>query len=144
MAFLSERTAAPATRTSFFGRERERAHLSELVRRGPLATVTGLGGVGKTRLAAEVLATEGDPEKLRWCVLTALTDDAAVASAVADAVGRDSASVGPEQAVIEAVNEQDVLLVLDNCEHVVRGVADLVDRVLELCPDARILATSRE
>jgi predicted ATPase len=144
VARLSERAAAPAARTSFFGRERERAHLSELIRRGPLATVTGVGGVGKTRLAAEVMATEGDPGRVRWCVLTALEDDAAVAPAVADALGRGSASVGPEQAVVEAVNEQHLLLVLDNCEQVVRGVAALVETVLAACPEARVLATSRE
>jgi predicted ATPase len=141
---LSERAAAPVMRTSFFGRERERAHLSELMRRGPLATVTGVGGVGKTRLVAEVLTTEAAPDRVRWCALTALADDAEVAPAVADALGRSSASAGPERAVVEAMQELGLLLVLDNCEQVVLGAAGLVEEILATCPDARVVATSRE
>src|SRR5919106_4714684 len=95
VAELSERTAGPAARTAFFGRERERVRLSELIRRGPLATVTGVGGVGKTRLTAEVLATEAEPELVRWCLLSALDDDAAVPAAVASSLGRDNAAGGP-------------------------------------------------
>src|SRR5918999_846390 len=138
------RRAPPAPRTAFFGRERERARLSELVRRCPLATVTGVGGVGKTRMTAEVLATEADPRLVRWCLLTAVDDDASVTAAVASALGRDSAASGPEQAVVEAINERGFLVVLDNCEHVVRGVAELAELVLDACPDARLVATSRE
>jgi predicted ATPase len=144
LAQPSERTTAPASRTAFFGRERERARLSELVRRCPLATVTGVGGVGKTRLTAEVLATEADAGLVRWCLLSALDDEDSVAAAVASALGRDSASVGPEQAVVDAINERQFLVVLDNCEHVVRSVADLAERVLADCPEARLVATSRE
>jgi predicted ATPase len=144
VAELSERAAAPASRTAFFGRERERARLSELIRDSPLATVTGVGGVGKTRMTAEVLATEADRRLERWCLLTAIDDDASVAAAVASALGRDSAGAGPEQAVIDAFNERRFIMVLDNCEHVVRGVAELAERVLEACPDARLVATSRE
>ena len=144
MAELAERTAGPTSRTSFFGRERERVRLSELIRHSPLTTVTGVGGVGKTRLAAEVLATEAEPALVRWCLLSALDDEASVPAAVAAALGRDSAAAGPEQAVIEAINERNLLVVLDNCEHVVCGVAELAERVLEACPDARMLATSRE
>ena len=136
--------AGPSTRTSFFGRGRERAHLSQLLRQGPLATVTGPGGIGKTRLAAELIATEADPARVRWCDLTGLRDQTAVPAAVADALGRDSASSGPDQAVVDALNEQGFLLVLDGCDQVVAGAADLVERVLASCPDARLLATSRE
>jgi predicted ATPase len=144
VADRSDQGGAPASRTAFFGRERERARLSELVRRCPLATVTGVGGVGKTRMTAEVLATEADQRLVSWCLLTAIHDDASVPAAVASALGRDKTAGAPEQAVVDAINERGVLVVLDNCEHVVRGVADLAERVLDSCPDARLVATSRE
>jgi predicted ATPase len=135
----SEQAAAPAARTSFFGRERELAHLRELVAREPLVTITGLGGAGKTRLATE--ATSGsNGSEARWCILTALDSDEAVAAAVAEALGRD----GGADEVVEALNERPRLLVLDNCEHVIAGAAELADRILDACPDARLLATSRE
>jgi non-specific serine/threonine protein kinase len=137
----SARTTAPAARTAFFGRERERACLAELLGHSPLVTVTGPGGVGKTRLALEIAAALD--EDVHWCVLTALTDDASVAPAVAASLGRDSSN-RPDAAVVAAVSETPLVLVLDNCEHVVTGVGDLVDRVLDSCPDARVLATSRE
>jgi non-specific serine/threonine protein kinase len=144
VAQVSERVAAPKPRTSFFGRERERAHLSELLRRSPLVTVTGPGGIGKTRLASELVATEAEPASVRWCALTTIDEDGAVAAAVADALGRGGASSGPQHAVVEAMAEREPLLILDNCEHVVAGVADLVEAILDTCPDARVLATSRE
>jgi predicted ATPase len=135
----SEHAAAPAVRTSFFGRERELAHLRELVTREPLVTITGLGGAGKTRLATEA-TTSSNGNEVRWCFLTALDSDDAVAAAVADALGRD----GDADVVVEALNERPHLLVLDNCEHVIAGAAELADRILDGCPDARLLATSRE
>ena len=135
----SQQAAAPAARTSFFGRERELAHLRELVTREPLVTITGLGGAGKTRLATEATSRLNGGD-VRWCILTALDSDDAVAAAVADSLGRD----GGADAVVEALNERPRLLVLDNCEHVITGAAELADRILAGCPDARLLATSRE
>jgi predicted ATPase len=95
-------------------------------------------------MTAEVLATEADPRLVRWCLLAAIDDDAAVPAAVASSLGRDHAAGGPADAVVEAINQGGFLVVLDNCEHVVRGVAELAERVLDWCPDARIVATSRE
>jgi predicted ATPase len=135
----SQQAAAPAARTRFFGREGELAHLRELVTREPLVTITGLGGAGKTRLATEATASSNGSE-VRWSILTALDSDDAVAAAVADSLGRD----GGADAVVEALNERPRLLVLDNCEHVIAGAAELADRILASCPDARLLATSRE
>ena len=105
-------------------------------------TLTGVGGAGKTRLAAEI-AGERDGE-LCWCELASLRSDESVAPAVASALGRDDADADPAAAVAEAIAGRDVLLVLDNCEHVLDGAADLVDRVIHSEPDARVLATSRE
>jgi predicted ATPase len=140
----SDQAGPPASRTAFFGRERERARLSELVRTVPLVTVTGVGGVGKTRMTAEVLATEADQGLVRWCLLTAIDDDESVPSAVASALGLDTTAGDPGQAVVDAINERELVVVLDNCEHVVRGVAELAERVLSGCPAARLVATSRE
>jgi predicted ATPase len=144
VADVSERARAPASRTAFFGRERERARLSELVRRGPLVTVTGVGGVGKTRMTAEVLATEADQRLVRWCLLAAIDEDASVPGAVASALGRDSTGGDPVQAVVDVINDRGFMVVLDNCEHVVRGVAELAEHVLDSCPDVLLVATSRE
>ncbi len=138
----SEQAAAPAARTSFFGRERELAHLRGLMSREPLVTIVGLGGAGKTRLAIEATARASaeDGDDVRWCVLTTLDSDDAVAAAVADALGSD----GEADAVIEALGERPGILVLDNCEHVLAGAAELAERILSGCPGARLVATSRE
>ena len=128
-------------RTTFFGRTRERERLAELLDRVPLVTLTGVGGAGKTRLAAEMVA--GRAGEVCWCELAALRDDAAVAPAVASALGRDAAD-GPAAAAADALAGGHVLLVLDNCEQVLDGVAELVDEVIHAAPEARVLATSRE
>ena len=129
-------------RTTFFGRAREKERLAELLDSVPLVTLTGVGGAGKTRLAAE-LAGEFVGE-VRWCELAALRSGDAVAPAVASVLGRDDAEADPAMAVAEALEGGNVLLVLDNCEHVLEGAADLVDRVIPAVPNARIVATSRE
>jgi len=128
-------------RTTFFGRTRERERLAELLDRVPLVTLTGVGGAGKTRLAAEAVADRAG--EVCWCELAALRDDAAVAPAVASALGRDAAD-GTALALADALAGGHVLLVLDNCEQVIEGVAELVDEVIHAVPDARVLATSRE
>ena len=129
-------------RTTFFGRERERLRVTELVERVALVTLTGVGGAGKTRLAAEVAA--GVAGDVCWCELAALRANESVAPAVASQLGRDDADGEPAAAVAEALEGAGLLLVLDNCEQVLDGAADLVDHVIRALPDARILATSRE
>ena len=129
-------------RTTFFGRERERERVTELVERVALVTLTGVGGAGKTRLAAEVAA--GVAGDVCWCELAALRANESVAPAVASQLGRDDADGEPAAAVAEALEGAGLLLVLDNCEQVLDGAADLVDHVIRALPDARILATSRE
>ena len=131
-----------ATRTTFFGREREKERVAELVERVPLVTLTGVGGAGKTRLAAEVAAEVAG--EVCWCELASLLAGNSVAPAVASALGRDDAEVDPAAAAAEALAGGNLLLVLDNCEHVLDGAADLVDQVIRAQPDARVLATSRE
>ena len=105
-------------------------------------TLTGVGGAGKTRLAAEI-AADSEAE-VCWCELASLHAEKSVAPAVASTLGRDDADSDPAAAVAEVIGSRRVLLVLDNCEHVLNGAADLVDRVIRYEPNARVLATSRE
>src|SRR5262245_46678056 len=79
-----------------------------------------------------------------WCELASLLSNNSVAPAVASQLGRDAAEAEPWAAVAEALTDSGLLLVLDNCEHVLEGAADLVDRVIRTVPDVRLLATSRE
>jgi predicted ATPase/DNA-binding SARP family transcriptional activator len=136
-------TLRPAARvrplTGFVGRERELAELDRLLRAHRLVTVTGVGGVGKTRLAAE-LAGGG-----RFVELAALTQPDLLADAVGDALGLPSHHARPRtDLIIEHLRDADGLLILDNCEHLVDAAAAFAVTVLAGCPGLRVLATSRE
>ncbi|MFE2282875.1 BTAD domain-containing putative transcriptional regulator [Streptomyces sp. NPDC059443] len=147
--------------TSFVGREPELAALQADLPRLRLITLTGPGGSGKTRLAEHAAAEHPDPV---WLVeLARLDHPAAVPGAVLSALGlRESSLVArertarektardkaaPEDAttlLMEHCANRRLLLVLDNCEHVIEAAADLADRLLAHCPGVRVLATSRE
>jgi len=111
-----------------------------------MVTATGPGRVGKTRLALSV-AAEAGPERRDgvWFVdLVHESDPAMVTAAVAQAVGVPEQSTSSlDLALIAALAKRDALLVLDNCEHVLDGVRECVERILASCPDIRVLATSR-
>jgi predicted ATPase/DNA-binding XRE family transcriptional regulator len=137
----------PAELSSFVGREQE---LAELVRRlggARLLTVTGCGGIGKTRLALRLAVdivevfTDGV-----WLVeLALLTDPAQLPRAVASVLGvREQHGRPPLVSLTDAIGARNLLLVLDNCEHLVQACAELVDCLLRKCPKLRVLATSRE
>ena len=134
----------PLPRTSLVGREREVAELLDLLRNGAerLITLTGVGGCGKTRLAVEVglHLREHFPDDVWLVDLTPLSDPRQVALRVAGALSVSDMS----EASLASLQNRALLLVLDNCEHVVDACADLVDRLLSTCPGLRILATSRE
>ncbi|MGV9375871.1 BTAD domain-containing putative transcriptional regulator [Nonomuraea sp. NPDC003707] len=148
----TRRTNLRAQVTSFIGREQELAQLAKALETGRLVTVVGPGGAGKTRLAAEVAERSADlaPDGVWLAELAPVTDPHDVANAVLTAIGgRDGARFeagegGAAERLAEVFAQQGVLLVLDNCEHVVSAVAELVDRLLGACPDLRVLATSRE
>ncbi|SHN46575.1 ATP-binding protein [Cryptosporangium aurantiacum] len=130
----------PAAYTSFVGRRADLAALPDLLRRTRLVTLTGVGGAGKSRLAVEVaLACRDDVPGGAWLVeLAPVERPEHVAGAIAAALGVR------EQRLTTHLGRAATLLVLDNCEHLVAGVAAVADRLLRACPDLRILATSRE
>lgn len=132
----------PVFATSFVGRSAEIEALTALIGRHRLATLTGLGGVGKTRLsvaAAEAAAAHFN-HGVVFASFEALEDPALVPSVVAAALGTSAADV---EGVAAALDTREQLLVLDNCEHVAEAVADLVSGLLAACPRVRVLATSR-
>ncbi|MGK3199770.1 BTAD domain-containing putative transcriptional regulator [Amycolatopsis sp. MEPSY49] len=137
--------ALPAQLTSFVGRDGELRQVADLLGRSRLVTLTGPGGTGKTRLAVEAAAAETGPVAF---VELAPHSGADVAGAVLAALGlRESTRGGPQdpaERLISALRDRSVLLVLDNCEHVVDVAARLAARLLAACPGLRVLATSRE
>jgi class 3 adenylate cyclase len=137
----------PVQISSFVGRERELQRLRGLVDSKRLLTLTGVGGVGKTRLAlqAAVDAQSTFPGGA-WLVELARTGDpAAVASVAATALGAPALPArGDVDVVCEHLGSTRSILVLDNCEHVLDAAADLVSAVLERCPNVVVIATSRE
>ncbi|QYC40941.1 Putative HTH-type transcriptional regulator [Nonomuraea coxensis DSM 45129] len=144
----SDRPAAvlPAPLTSFVGRARERAELAALLKEHRQVTAVGPGGVGKTRLALAVAAEAAGayPDGVWFADLVPVTDPGMIAAAVAGALGlgeqpgRDLAD-----SVAAALADRDALVVLDNCEHVMDGVAPFLERLLATCPRLTVLATSR-
>jgi predicted ATPase/DNA-binding SARP family transcriptional activator len=137
----------PPQLTSFVGRRRELAEVVRLARRHRLLTLTGPGGTGKTRLALQAA------EELRgavaggvWLVeLAGISDAALVPHEVGSVLGVESRSTrSSEDAVVAHVGERELLVVLDNCEHLIGACGQLVERLLTSCPNLKLLATSRE
>lgn len=136
----------PQLDDELIGREREIDAVGALVRRHRLVTLVGVGGVGKTRLSlavAEELANEF-PDGVWFVPLAHLVDPDLVASAVATVLGiRERAGIPVHEAVAEAIAEREVLVVLDNCEHVIDAAARLAEAIVGH-GGAHLLATSRE
>ncbi len=137
----------PAQLSSFIGRVREVAEVRALVESCRLVTLTGAGGAGKTRLglqvAAELLDGSGDGV---WLVeLAAVTDEDAVVPAISQALRLAAQPGRPAlEALLDALAPQDVLIVVDNCEHLIGACAKTADAILRRCPRVHLLATSRE
>ena len=139
-----EQPALAARLTSFVGRDRERSALRELLASRRLVTLTGPGGVGKTSLAVEVAAADGAAGGTWFVGLAGVADAAALAPAVADAVGAPSGPGTAQDRALRHLRRREALVVLDNCEHLVAACAELAGRLLAACPGLRLLATSRE
>ncbi|MDG5804476.1 LuxR C-terminal-related transcriptional regulator [Streptomyces ossamyceticus] len=143
----SRRTSGfPAELTSFVGRRDEAAEVRRLLSAGRLLTLTGPGGVGKTRLAGHVAeqVARAFPDGVWLVPLAALRDEAFVPHAVNDALGVRNETVRPPlDVLVEYLRDRRSLIVLDNCEHLPRSCATLAGTVLAATEGVRILATSR-
>jgi predicted ATPase/class 3 adenylate cyclase/DNA-binding CsgD family transcriptional regulator len=137
----------PVYLTSFIGREAELADLARLAGQHRLVTLTGSGGVGKTRLAAAVAAelAGSHPDGAWWVELAPLADPALVTEAVLGVlqVG-DAPGSSATQRLTAHLATRDLLVVLDNCEHVLDACAAMSEAVLRTCPGVAVVATSRE
>ena len=137
----------PIQLSTFVGREGQIKEVTDLVRHSRLVTLTGIGGVGKTRLslqvAAELLAEFDDGA---WFVeLAPLTEAGLLADTVNNAlkIPQDS-SLSADELLVKFLSTRRALLVIDNCEHLIDDVATFVDGLLRSCPDVHVLTTSRE
>lgn len=137
----------PTIASSFLGREHEKSDLAQLLRTTRLLTLTGVGGCGKTRLALELARLTRDEyaDGVRLVELAGVADPALVPHAVAATLGVREVPTQPlVTTLIAAIKARRMLLLLDNCEHLLDGCAQLVDALLRNCSELRILATSRE
>ncbi len=139
----------PIPLTNFVGRQNEMAEVKQLLTTARLLTLTGAGGCGKTRLAlraATELATEGRFQHGVWWVdLAALSDPALVTQAVAMVINlSESPGMSLKVVLTDYLRAKELLLVIDNCEHLLGACAQLIGTLLGVCPRLQILATSRE
>jgi predicted ATPase/class 3 adenylate cyclase len=137
----------PLQLTSFVGREEEVAEIAGLLATSRLVTLVGTGGVGKTRTALQVAAEmlDGSGDGVWFVDLAPLRDPAMLAQEVLNVFGLAAPpDKTPIQVLLEYLRARRLLIVLDNCEHVVAAAASTVDAILRGCPGVSILATSRE
>jgi predicted ATPase/DNA-binding SARP family transcriptional activator len=137
----------PAQVSSFVGREHQLIELQQLLSRARVITLTGVGGVGKTRLALQLAASMLDgSEDGAWFVdLAPLTDATLVAAKLAGVLGvPEEPGRSLLQSLVSACGDRQLLVILDNCEHVIGEAASVADELVRGCPRLRILATSRE
>jgi predicted ATPase/DNA-binding SARP family transcriptional activator len=150
------RTNLRAQLTSFVGRDEEVARITKLLDESRLVTLVGPGGAGKTRLAIEAGSTLIDdvPDGIWFVELASVTDAADVPQTVLGSLGlREShlidqpTKLSPRDAtsrLLEALSDKQIVIVLDNCEHLVDAIAQLVDQLLAQSPQLRVLTTTRE
>ena len=143
---LSVATELPVPLTRFIGRDQELESLAGLLRETRLLTLTGAGGSGKTRLAREAVRQAASRfERIAWADLAPLADPALLGERLAAVLRVPQRTSGaPLDAVAAAVGAERVLLVLDNCEHLVEACAAAAETLLRACPGLMVVATSRE
>jgi predicted ATPase/class 3 adenylate cyclase len=137
----------PAQLATFVGREKELSEVRALVESSRLVTLTGAGGCGKTRLGIQLAAglLDGSGDGVWLVELAAVSDETAVAPAICQALG---IAAQPGRAaldtLLDALALQDMLIVLDNCEHLIGACAKTADAIVRRCPRVHLVATSRE
>ncbi|MGH9198551.1 MAG: ATP-binding protein, partial [Acidimicrobiia bacterium] len=137
----------PLQLTSFVGRENEIAQVTSLLDSARLVTITGAGGCGKTRLALQVAAEllEEYPDGVWLVDLAPISDPDLVIHAVASTLSVPQEQfVGILESIVRAIGARKILVILDNCEHVVASTASLAEKLLRRNPALKVLATSRE
>ena len=138
-------TSLPTPVSSFVGRSSEVVELNDLIEGSRVVTVTGAGGSGKSRLALEVARVQLATRPAWLVELAPIQDPVLVTRSVADTMGVELAGgTPPIDAIIRAVLDRPVLLVIDNCEHLLDVCADLTSTLTKACPSLSVLATSRE
>ncbi|HVF18984.1 MAG TPA: adenylate/guanylate cyclase domain-containing protein [Mycobacteriales bacterium] len=139
----ASRNNLPAQVSGFIGRSREVAEVAALLGKSRLVTVTGAGGAGKSRVALRVAAEQGSRfDDGVWFVdLAPVSNAAAVAQQIAGALGLSDLAAAD---LGEAIGQRSLLLLVDNCEHLIAAVGEVVDDLLRRCPGVSVLATSRE
>ena len=132
--------------TSFVGRQNEVGEVTALLREHRLVTVVGAGGVGKTRIAVQAGSDvlDGFPDGVWLVDLAPLADQTLVASAVLSSLQLPSTTGSALDVVVAYLKTRRLLLILDNCEHVVAAAREVAASIVQSCPYVRILATSRE
>ena len=141
------RTNLPAPMTTFIGRGKEKVEIINLINKHRLITLTGSGGVGKTRLSTEVgeQVLDDYPNGIWLAELASLSDPALLPQTVAKVFGLITQSHTPIlEILVNFLRAKTILLILDNCEHLLDACGQLTDTLLKNCPDLKILATSRE
>jgi predicted ATPase/class 3 adenylate cyclase len=137
----------PVQLTRLIGRDEDVDELKALIAARRLVTLLGSGGVGKTRLALQAVAELVDlyPDGVWFADLAPISDPELVSSVVAQTLGMSQAhDRRVDEAIVDWLKRRKIVLVLDNCEHLVETVARLADAIMRSCPDIRILATSRQ
>jgi hypothetical protein len=137
----------PAQVTTFVGRGREMADVKRLLGSTRLLTLTGAGGTGKTRLSLQVAAEvlERFPHGVWLVELATISDPTLVPEEIANAVDvRIERDRAPLDTLIDALEARNLLIVLDNCEHLIEACAHTASALLRRCPEIHILASSRE
>ena len=137
----------PAPTTSFIGRKKEKVEIKQAIGAHRLVTLTGSGGTGKTRLSLQVAVDLRDQfaDGIWFVELAPLTDSSLIPQTILTAMeASEQQDKTPAQALIERVRGKKLLLILDNCEHLIEAVAKLVESLLSNAPELKVMASSRE